>query len=200
MAFASMVFVAGGAERVGARRGTDTTPEIVAVSAVGTPLGAFGGALRDVPVFDLGAAAIAAALRRAGIVGAQVDEVVFANCRQAGNGLNPARLAKLKPVFKRDGSVTAGNACSMGDGAAAIVLTTREHARALGAAPLFSIVSFAQAAVDPATMGEGPAVAIPLALEHAGMALRDMDAIEVNRRSRSRCSRTSASSAGTARR
>ncbi|MGB8931413.1 MAG: thiolase family protein [Anaeromyxobacteraceae bacterium] len=317
-------------------------PEIVAIGAVRTPLGSFGGAFRDVPVWDLGAAAIAAALRRAGVAGGDVDDVIYANCRQAGNGPNPSRtaavrggipvpvpthtvnmacpssmkavmlasqslalgdarivlaggmesmstmpyllknarwegfklgdrtltdswsdtidplvgygmgmtaenlaekygisreeqdlfaaeshakaaraqdgglldaeiepvrlpstrsdpegrlvsrdesirretaaakLAKLKPVFKKDGSVTAGNACSMGDGATAIVLTTREHARALGATPLFSIVASAQAAVDPAVMGEGPAHAIPRALERAGLTLRDMDFIEVN--------------------
>jgi acetyl-CoA C-acetyltransferase len=68
----------------------------------------------------------------------------------------------------------------MGDGAAAILLTTRGHAKAIGIAPLFSIVSCAQAAVEPATMGDGPAVSIPRALEKAGMALSDMDFIEVN--------------------
>jgi acetyl-CoA C-acetyltransferase len=317
-------------------------PEIVAISAVRTPLGSFGGAFRDTPVVELGAAAIAAALRRAGVNGADVDEVVYANCRQAGNGPNPARtasvkggvpvpvpastvnmacpssmktvmlacqslatgaarlvvaggmesmstmpyllknarwegfklgdktlldswadtidplcgygmgmtaenlaekyrisreaqdqfaaesharaaraqdagifdaeiepvrlpptrndpdgavvskdegirrdtgvakLARLKPVFKKDGTVTAGNSCSMGDGACALVLTTKEHAAAIGASPLFAVVSFAQTAVEPSLMGEGPAQVIPLALQRAGFALRDMDFIEVN--------------------
>lgn len=318
------------------------TSEIVAIGAARTPLGGFGGTLRDVPVWDLGAAAIRGALRRAGVPASAVDEVILANCRQAGNGPNPARtaavkagvpihapvftvnmacpssmkavmlaaqalaaggsrvvvaggmesmstmpyllknvrwegfrmgdralldswsdsvdplcgygmgvtaenlvekyrltredqdqlaaeshlkaaraqdaglpaveiepfalpptrdrpegqvldrdeairrdtslakLGKLRPVFKKDGSVTAGNSCAMGDGASAIVLTTREHAKALGAEPLFSVVGFAQTAVDPATMGEGPASAIPLALQAAGMTLQEMDFIEVN--------------------
>jgi acetyl-CoA C-acetyltransferase len=316
--------------------------DIVAVAAVRTAIGAFGGTLRDVPAYDLGAAAIGAALERAGIRGADVDQVIYANCRQAGNGPNPARtaavrggvsrsapvytvnmacpsgiksamlasrelsagdarvivaggmesmstmpyllkgarwegfkagdktlmdswsdtvdplcgfgmgmtaenqvekhglsraeqdkfalqsqqkaaaareaghfareitpfaiepsrknpdgivfdrdeplrpnsslesLAKLKPAFKKDGTVTAGNACTMGDAASALVFTTREHARAMGATPLFSVVSFAETAVDPETMGDGPAHSIPLALERAAMSLEDMDFIEVN--------------------
>ena len=93
---------------------------------------------------------------------------------------SPERLARLKPVFKKDGTVTPGNACSMGDAACAIVLTTREVAGSLGLKPLFSVVSFAEAAVEPATMGEGPAHSIPAALEQAGMTLADMDFIEVN--------------------
>lgn len=316
--------------------------DIVAIAAVRTAIGAFGGTLRDVPAYDLGAAAIAEALARAGIAGDQIDQVIYANCRQAGNGPNPARtaavnggvalatpvftvnmacpsgiksamlacrelaagdarvvvcggmesmstmpyllkgarwegfkagdktlmdswsdtvdplcgygmgvtaenqvekyrisreeqdtfalesqqkaaaaqaaghfareivpfnleptrkqpagvvfdkdeplrpsstletLAKLKPAFQKDGTVTAGNACTMGDAACAIVLTTREHATALGATPLFSVVSFAETAVAPQTMGDGPAHSIPLALKRAGMSLADMDFIEVN--------------------
>jgi acetyl-CoA C-acetyltransferase len=90
------------------------------------------------------------------------------------------KLAKLSPAFKPGGTVTAGNACTMGDAACAIVLTTRARAAAHGLEPLFSVVSFTQAAVEPATMGEGPGVSIPRALARAGMALADMDAIEVN--------------------
>lgn len=315
--------------------------DIVAISAVRTPMGAFGGSFRDIPAYDLGAMAIRAALERAGITGEQVDQAIYANCRQAGNGPNPSRtaavrggialdrpvftvnmacpsgmkavmlaglelasggskiivvggmesmstmpyllknvrwegfklgdktlsdswsdtldplcgygmgmtaenlvakysisraeqddfalasqqkaaeaqaagmfdseiasvtlaatrdrdetvvsrdesirpdtslerLAKLKPVFKKDGSVTAGNSCGMGDAAAALVLTTRATAKALGRTPLFSVVSSAQTAVEPATMGDGPGWSIPLALKAAGMALADMDFIEVN--------------------
>src|SRR5690606_34296047 len=86
-------------------------------------------------------------------------------------------LSKLKPAFKKAGTV---NACTMGDAACAIVLTTRAHAKALGAMPLFSVVSFAETAVAPQTMGDGPAHSIPLALKKAGMTLADMDFIEVN--------------------
>lgn len=316
--------------------------DVVAIGAARTPLGTFGGSFRDTPVWDLGAAVIRATLERAGVPADAVDQVILGNCRQAGNGPNPARtaavkggipisvpaftvnmacpsgmkcvmlagqelasgharivlaggmesmstmpyllknvrwegfklgdktlsdswsdtvdplcgfgmgmtaenqvqkygisraaqdefaasshakatkaqtgglfdaeivpvqlpptrshpdgvavakdegirpdtnverLGKLKPVFQRDGSVTAGNSCSMGDGASAILLTTRANAKAIGATPLFSIVACAQAAVEPATMGDGPALSIPRALEQAGMTLSDMDFIEVN--------------------
>jgi acetyl-CoA C-acetyltransferase len=90
------------------------------------------------------------------------------------------KMAKLKPAFKKDGTVTAANACGMSDGATALVLTSREHAKALGAAPLFSLVAYSNVAVEPATMGEGPSVSIPAALQRAGMTLGQMDLIEVN--------------------
>ena len=315
--------------------------DVVCTGAVRTPMGRFGGSLKDISSFDLGARAIEAALSRAGIAGADVDDVLFGSCRQAGNGPNPARtaavrggiplgvpavtvnmacpsgmrcaslaaqairlgesrtvlvggmdsmstipyllkncrwegfrmgnrelldgwsdsidpligqgmgetaenlatkygisreeqdayavssheraaaawasgafadevvpldipgrgkepatrleqdetfrrevdvkkMASLKPAFRKDGTVTAGNACGMSDGAAALVLTTREEAARRGAKILFSIVSYAQTAVAPETMGEGPALAIPAALSKAGMTLGDMDLYEVN--------------------
>ena len=315
--------------------------DIVAISAVRTPMGRFGGALKSIPAYDLGAAAIKAALERAGVAGDGIDDVIFGSCRQAGNGPNPARtasvrggvpvsvpvqtinmacpsgmrciqaaaqgirlgdsktvmvggmdsmstipyllkdcrwdgfkmgdrtlldgwadsidplcgvgmgataenlvekykisreeqdkfaaeshqkaaaaqsngwfdeeivpveipgtrkqpaamfekdetirgdtsvekLAKLRAVFKKDGSVTAGNACGMSDGATGLVITSREHAKTLGAKPLFSLAGYSSVAVEPQTMGEGPGIAIPAALEHAGMTLDRMDLIEVN--------------------
>ncbi len=315
--------------------------DIVAISAVRTPMGRFGGTIKDVPAFDLGAVAIRAAVERAGVSADTIDDVIYGSCRQAGNGPNPARtasvrggvpisvpvqtinmacpsgmrciqlasqairlsdsktvlvggmdsmstipyllkncrwegfkmgdrtledgwsdsidplsgvgmgataenliekygitreeqdqfaveshhkaakaqssgwfdaqivpvevpakgkkpaivfdkdetirtdtsvekLAKLRPAFKKDGSVTAGNACGMADGATALVFTTRAHAKALGATPLFSLVSYSNVAVEPMTMGEGPGVAIPAALDRAKMSLSDMDMIEVN--------------------
>jgi acetyl-CoA C-acetyltransferase len=90
------------------------------------------------------------------------------------------KMAKLKPVFRKDGTVTAANACGMSDGATALVITSREHAKTLGAAPLFSLVGYSNVAVDPMTMGEGPGVAIPGALERSGLTLDQMDLIEVN--------------------
>jgi acetyl-CoA C-acetyltransferase len=315
--------------------------DVVAISAVRTPMGRFGGTLKDVASYDLGAAAIRAALARAGVAGDGIDDVTFGSCRQAGNGPNPARtaairagipvhvpvqtinmacpsgmrcialasqairlgdiktavvggmdsmstipyllkncrwegfkmgdrtlldgwsdsidplcgmgmgataenlvdkykipraeqdqfaveshqkaaraqangwfteeivpvelpatgqqpivrfdkdetiradttlekIAALKPAFRKDGTVTAANACGMSDGATALVLTSREHARALDATPLFSLVAYASVAVEPTTMGEGPGVAIPAALRRAGMTLDHMDLIEVN--------------------
>jgi acetyl-CoA C-acetyltransferase len=315
--------------------------DIVAISAVRTPMGRFGGTLKDVAAYDLGAVAIRAALERAGVSGDGIDDVIFGSCRQAGNGPNPARtasvrggipvnvpvqtinmacpsgmrcismasqairlgdsqtvmvggmdsmstipyllkdcrwngfkmgdrtlldgwsdsidplcnmgmgataenlvdkykipreaqdqfaveshhkaakarsngwfdeeivsvevpakgkqpailfekdetiradtslekMAKLPPVFRKDGSVTAANACGMSDGATALVVTSRQHARELGARPLFSLVSYSSFAVEPATMGEGPSVSIPPALERAKLSLDQMDLIEVN--------------------
>jgi acetyl-CoA C-acetyltransferase len=315
--------------------------DIVAISACRTAMGRFGGTLKDIPAYDLGAVVIREALKRASITGDQVDDVIFGNCRQAGNGPNPARtasvrggvssstpvitlnmacpsgmravalasqslrlgeadivmvggfdsmssipyllkgarwegfkmgnkviedgwsdsidpligqgmgdtaenlydkykisrekqdefaigshmkaseaqkngwfdeeivpieipatrglpavifdkdetirheinkekMAKIKPAFRKDGTVTAANACGLSDGATALVFTTRKVAEKLGVKPLFSLVSYAQVAVDPSTMGEGPAHSIPAALEKAGMTLDQMDLIEVN--------------------
>ncbi len=315
---------------------------ILAISACRTPMGAFGGTLKDMAAYDIGAVAVKAAVERAGLSGDQIDDVILGSCRQAGNGPNPARtasvrggipdtvpvitlnmacpsgmravamasqqirlgdsevvlvggfdsmstipyllkgarwagfkmgdrkledgwsdsidpligegmgstaenlvdkyhipreeqdefasgshekahqawekgwfddevvpievpparrgaeptifsrdetfrypvnrekMAKLRPVFRKDGSVTAGNACGMSDGACALVITSRDKAKELGREPLFSVVSYAQAAVDPATMGEGPGIVIPVALERAGMTIDDMELIEVN--------------------
>ena len=90
------------------------------------------------------------------------------------------KLARLRPSFDQNGAVTAGNSCSMGDGSVALVVTSRTQAQEKGWTPLFSVISFAQVAVEPAFMGEGPGVAIPAALDKASMALTDMDYIEVN--------------------
>ena len=96
------------------------------------------------------------------------------------HSLDIEKMAKLKPAFRKDGVVTAGNACGLSDGSTAMVVTSREMADRLDAKPLFSLVAFGQTAVSPETMGEGPAFAIPLALKIAGMELNDMDLIEVN--------------------
>ncbi len=315
--------------------------EIVAISASRTPMAKFGGSLKNVPSFELGATVLRASLQRAGISGSQIDDVILGCCRQAGNGPNPARtaavksgipisvpavtinmacpsgmrtvtlacqaivsdeaeivlaggfdsmssipyllkgarwegfktgdklledgwsdsidpligqgmgataenlcdkykigrkeqdefaatshqkalraqengwfseevvsvavpqfkkapellfsrdetirheisldrMAQLPPAFKEDGSVTAGNSCQMSDGAAALLLTHRSKAEELGVKPLFSIMSYALAATDPAAMGEGPALTIPTALEKAGLTLQAIDLIEVN--------------------
>lgn len=315
--------------------------DVVAIGCARTPMGSFGGTLRDMSVYEVGRFAIQDAVRRAGIDAAEVEEVFFGNTRQAGHGPNPARtaallagiptsvhattvndacpssmkamilasqairlgnavivlaggmesmstipyllkgvrwegfrmgdktlqdgwsdsvdpivgygmgmtaenlvekyrisrremdayaleshrkaaraqdegwfdeeitpvevpasgrrpafrftqdesirrdstlekLGALKPAFKKGGSVTAGNACGMTDGACAVVLTSREKAKSLGLQPLFSLWGCASAAVENALMGEGPAVSIPKALRDAGMGLGDMDLIEVN--------------------
>jgi acetyl-CoA acyltransferase 2 len=89
-------------------------------------------------------------------------------------------LAKLSPVFKRDGVVTAGNASGICDGASALVLATEEYATKAKLAPLARLVQWGVAGVDPAIMGIGPAPAIRNALERAELGLADMDLVEVN--------------------
>ncbi len=93
---------------------------------------------------------------------------------------SPEALASLKPVFLMDGTVTAGNASQMSDGAAAVVLMSEARAKAEGYDPLAHFVSYATAGVPPEIMGIGPVPAIPKALASAGLTLKDMDVIELN--------------------
>ena len=93
---------------------------------------------------------------------------------------SPEALASLKPVFHVDGTVTAGNASQMSDGAAAVVLMSEARAKADGYDPLVHFVSYATAGVPPEIMGIGPVPAIPKALVSAGLTLNDMDVIELN--------------------
>jgi acetyl-CoA C-acetyltransferase len=89
-------------------------------------------------------------------------------------------MAKLRPVFKKDGSVTAGNASGINDGAAAVVLMEAGAAARAGAKPLARLVSYAVAGVDPSLMGTGPIPAVRLALQRAGLKAGDLDVIESN--------------------
>lgn len=315
--------------------------DVVAVSAVRTPMGRFGGTFRDTPVYELGSVVIRELLKRVGMDAGEVDEVVLGCCRQAGNGTNPARtaarmagmpahvpactvamacaagsravimasqalrlgearfviaggmesmstipyllkdarwqgfrhgnktlidgwddsrdpfvddigtgevtenlikkhhltreeqdrfafeshqkaarawregrfkdeivpvtvetsdgdtvtldrdesirpdtsmekLGRLRPAFRPDGTLTAGNSSGMTDGASGMLLTTRAIARAHGLTPLFTVLSHSVAAVPNEWMGEGPAVGLPRALEKAGLQLDDLDFIEIN--------------------
>jgi acetyl-CoA C-acetyltransferase len=96
-------------------------------------------------------------------------------------GTTAEKLALLKPAFKREGgTVTAGNASGINDGAAALVVASEERARLMELAPLAKIVSYATAGVDPRYMGLGPVPAIERALEKAGLALGDIDLFELN--------------------
>ncbi|MFZ5644423.1 MAG: thiolase family protein [Bacillota bacterium] len=94
--------------------------------------------------------------------------------------LSLEQLAKLRPTFRKDGTVTAGNASGLNDGAAAAVLMTAKKARELGIKPLGRIVSYARAGVEPDLMGYGPVPAIRKALERAGKTLADIELIELN--------------------
>jgi acetyl-CoA acetyltransferase family protein len=89
-------------------------------------------------------------------------------------------LAKLKPYFKKDGTVTVGNSCSITDGAAAVVLMPGEAARADGRQPLGYLRAYATAGCDPRRMGLGPVFATSKLLEHTGLSLKDIDLIEMN--------------------
>jgi acetyl-CoA C-acetyltransferase len=89
-------------------------------------------------------------------------------------------LAKLKPAFAKEGSVTAGNASGINDGAAALVLMTEDEAKARGLTPLARIASWATAGVDPAIMGSGPIPASRKALEKAGWKVKDLELVEAN--------------------
>ena len=89
-------------------------------------------------------------------------------------------LANLKPVFKKNGSVTAGNSSQTSDGAGAAVVMSAEKASKLGLKPLARFVSFAAAGCDPSVMGIGPVFAIPKALKLAGLTVNDIDLFELN--------------------
>lgn len=89
-------------------------------------------------------------------------------------------LSKLRPAFRKDGSVTAGNACGIVDGAAALIVTREQTAQKLNLKPLTRVVSWAVTGVPPEIMGIGPVPAIPMALAKAGLKLEQMDLIEIN--------------------
>lgn len=93
---------------------------------------------------------------------------------------NKEALAKLKPVFAADGSVTAGNSSQMSDGAAFVLIMSEELVKELNITPIARLVNFASAGVEPRIMGIGPVKAIPKALQQAGLTLNDIDLIELN--------------------
>jgi acetyl-CoA acyltransferase len=110
-----------------------------------------------------------------------VAEGTFARDELPRADTTPETLAKLRPAFKpTGGTVTAGNASPYSDGAAALVVTSREYAEAHKLKPLARLVTFAVAGIDPDIMGVGPVNAIPKALKKAGMQLADVDLIEFN--------------------
>lgn len=95
-------------------------------------------------------------------------------------GVTEESLAKLKPAFKKDGIVTAGNSSGINDGAAMLVVMSEEKAKELGIEPLATVVSYASAGVDPTIMGIGPVPSSRKALEKAGWEVSDLDLIEAN--------------------
>lgn len=107
-------------------------------------------------------------------------ESVFAADEHPRADASAEELAKLRPVFQKDGTVTAGNASGINDGAAAIVLMEAEQAARRGARPLGRLVAYAHAGVDPKVMGIGPVPATRKVLEKAGLTIADLDVIEAN--------------------
>ncbi|MHC2548248.1 acetyl-CoA C-acyltransferase [Corynebacterium hesseae] len=122
----------------------------------------------------------AAQARAEGVYAEEIVPVGELDFDEAVRETDVEKLAKLKPVFVKDGTVTAGNASGINDGAAAAVLATAEEVTKRGLNPLAKIVSWSVAGVDPTRMGIGPIAAVPMALEKAGLSLEDIDLIESN--------------------
>lgn len=108
------------------------------------------------------------------------DPVVVDTDEYPKHGTTAEKLGKLRPAFKKDGTVTAGNASGINDGAAMVVLMSREKAEELGVKPLAVIKSYGSAALDPKIMGYGPVPATKKALENAGLSVEDIDLVEAN--------------------
>ncbi len=107
-------------------------------------------------------------------------DVVVADDEYIRHGATLESLSKLRPAFDKEGTVTAGNASGLNDGAAAVVLMSEDEAKRRGITPLARIVSWATAGVDPAIMGTGPIPASRKALEKAGWKAEDLDLVEAN--------------------
>ncbi len=108
------------------------------------------------------------------------DPVAFAKDEYPKAGVTPEGLAKLRPAFKKDGTVTAGNASGINDGAAALLLASGEAVKKHNLKPMAKLVSYGWAGVDPSVMGIGPVEAVRKALKKAGWQLKDVELIEAN--------------------
>ncbi len=108
------------------------------------------------------------------------EPIIFDMDEFPKHGLKAEKLAALKPAFKKDGTVTAGNASGINDGAAMLIIMSGEKAAQLGLKPLARILSYGNAALDPAIMGYGPVPATLEALKRAGLTINDIDLIEAN--------------------
>ncbi|MEM1381252.1 MAG: acetyl-CoA C-acetyltransferase [Pseudomonadota bacterium] len=143
----------------------------------------------DQDAFAAGSQQKAAAAQEAGYFDAEITpvtiknrkgDIVFDKDEYIRGGTTAEKLGGLRPAFAKEGSVTAGNASGLNDGAAALVLMSMDEAEKRGVTPLARVASFAHCGVDPAIMGIGPAPASRLALEKAGWSLNDLDLIEAN--------------------
>ncbi|HDK7168733.1 TPA: acetyl-CoA C-acetyltransferase [Clostridium botulinum] len=114
------------------------------------------------------------------VIKSKKGETVFDTDEFPRFGTTKESLSKLRPAFKKDGTVTAGNASGINDGAAALVIMSEEKAKELGVKPLAKIVSYGSSGVDPKIMGYGPFYATKKTLERANLKIEDMDLIEAN--------------------
>jgi 3-oxoadipyl-CoA thiolase len=149
----------------------------------------YGVSREDQDAFGLRSHQRAVAAAEAGIFAEEIVPIEAPRGREtvtveADEGPRPdaslEKMAKLRPAFREGGTVTAGNASTLNDGAACTLIASEAGAKELGAEPLARVVSFGVAGVDPAFMGIGPAVAVPRALAAAGLSLEDIDLIELN--------------------
>ncbi|MCI0653446.1 MAG: acetyl-CoA C-acetyltransferase, partial [Methylococcaceae bacterium] len=108
------------------------------------------------------------------------DPIVFDTDEFPRHGTTAETLGKLRPAFSKDGTVTAGNASGINDGAAAVIVMSRQKAGELGLKPLVSIKAYASAGVDPSIMGTGPIPASTKCLRNAGWSIGDLDLVEAN--------------------
>jgi len=108
------------------------------------------------------------------------ETIIFKDDEYPNRTSTPERMAKLRPAFKKDGTVTAGNASGINDGASFVMLMSEEKMKELGLTPMVEIVAAGQGGVDPSVMGLGPVPAIRSVLKKAGKKLQDMELIELN--------------------
>src|SRR5690606_3532718 len=108
------------------------------------------------------------------------ETVTFAVDEHPRRDTSLEQLARLRPVFREGGTVTAGNSAGVNDGAAAVVVMGADTAQRLGLKPRLRLVASAMAGIDPAYMGYAPTYAIPRVLKRAGLTLDDMDVVELN--------------------
>lgn len=108
------------------------------------------------------------------------DPVLFSVDEHPRPGITMEQISKLKPAFKKDGTVTAANSSGINDGAAALIVASESKAAELGLTPMASVKSYAVTGVDPSIMGIGPVSAMQLAMQKAGLGLDDIDLVELN--------------------
>lgn len=114
------------------------------------------------------------------VISSRKGDVIVNKDEYIKEGMTMEKIGKLKPAFKKDGTVTAGNASGINDGAAMLVLMSKEKAQELGVDPLATVVAYATSGVDPSVMGYGPVPTVEKALKKANMTMDDIELVEAN--------------------